>query len=40
MIDWGNVPSWISAGIAVLALISAGFAAYFAYHQLELVLQP
>jgi hypothetical protein len=36
VVDWGNVPSWVSAGVAVFALVSAGFAAYFAYHQLDL----
>jgi len=36
MVDWGNVPSWISAIISFLALISAVAAVAFAYRQLEL----
>jgi len=36
MIDWGNVPSWVSAGIAFLALVSAVAAVVFAYRQFDL----
>jgi hypothetical protein len=36
VVDWGNVPSWISAGIALFALAAAAAAAVFAYRQFDL----
>lgn len=35
LIDWGNVPAWISAAAALLALVAAGYAAWVAYGQLQ-----
>lgn len=38
MVDWGNVPSWISAVSGTLAFGAAGGAGWVAYRQLQAVL--